>query len=96
MASPRVLTLKFEIHVPEGLKANIRGPRLERAVERITGAVQTLVPQVFPWADRITVTYDWSYRWWHESEVIPMPGTDSNTVTDPTTPEEEAALVAAD
>lgn len=96
MASPRVLTLTFELHVPEGLKVNVRGKRLDRAVASITGAMRTLVPQVFPWADRITVTYDWSYRWWHDWEEIPLPATDENTVKESTTADEEAALVAGE
>ncbi len=96
MPSPRVLTLTFEFHVPEGLRANIRGKRLDRAIERITGAVQSLAPQVFPWADRITVTYDWSYRWWHDQDELPLPPTDDNTVEKPASAEEEAALIAAE
>jgi hypothetical protein len=96
MASPRVLTITFELHVPEGLRANIRGKRLDRAIERITGAVQTLVPQVFPWADRIAVRYDWSYRWWHETDEITLPATGENTVDSPPSPEEEAALVVSE
>jgi hypothetical protein len=93
MASPRVLTISFELHVPEGLRRDIRGKRLDNAVARITGAVQSLVPAVFPWADRITFRYDWSYRWWNDTEEITLPATDDNTVDVPASPEEEAAIV---
>jgi hypothetical protein len=96
MASPRVLAIKFELHVPEGLRANIRGKRLDKAIERITGAIQTLVPQVFPWANRITVSYEWSYRWWYETEEIALPVTKENTVDSLPTVEEEAAVIAAE
>ena len=93
MHSPRVLTIAFELHVPEGLRRDIRGQRLEQAVARITGAVQGLVPAVFPWADRVVVRTAWDYRWWEDTETISMPPTDDNTVDSPTTAEEEAALV---
>lgn len=93
MASPRVLTIAFELHVPEGLRANIRGKRLDDAVARIVGAVQGLVPAVFPWADHIRVRQAWSYTWWDDTERIDLPATDQNTVGTPTTPEEEAAQV---
>lgn len=96
MASPRVLTMTFELHVPEGLRANIRGKRLDAAIARLTGAVQALVPTVFPWADRIVVRHDWSYRWSDEREEIKLPATTENTVVSPPTPEEEAALIAAE
>jgi hypothetical protein len=42
------------------------------------------------------VTYDWSYRWWHDQEKIPLPATDNNTVGEPPSAEEEAALLAAE
>lgn len=96
MASPRVLTLKFELHVPEGLRANIRGKRLDAAIASLRGAVQALVPTVFPWADRIVVSSDWSYRWWEDASTITLPSTDENTVDHPPTPEGEAALIAAE
>jgi hypothetical protein len=92
MASPRVLTITFKLHVPEGLRRDIRGKRLDTAVSRIVGAVQGLVPAVFPWANRITVETSWDYRWWDETETITLPATDHNTVTEPATPVEEAAL----
>ncbi len=96
MASPRVLTIKFELHVPQGLRANIRGKRLDAAVARITGAVQGLVPSVFPWADRVVVSYDWSYRWWEDREDVVLPAIPENTVDSPPTLEEEAALIASE
>ncbi|MEU8085745.1 hypothetical protein AB0B57_19305 [Micromonospora sp. NPDC049101] len=92
MASPRVLTITFQLRVPEGLRANIRGKRLDTAVSRIVGAVQGVVPAVFPWADRITVRSSWDYQWWEDQEEITLPATEDNTVTIPTTPAEEAAL----
>ncbi len=39
-ASPRVLTIMFQMRVPEGLRAHIRGKRLNTAVSRIVDAVQ--------------------------------------------------------
>lgn len=92
MASPRVLTITFRLRVPEGLRANIRGKRLDDAVSRIVGAVQGLVPAVFPWADRITVDTRWDYQWWEQTEELALPATGQNTVTAPATPAEEAAL----
>ncbi len=92
MASPRVLTISFHLRVPEGLRANIRGKRLDNAVARIVGAVQGIVPAVFPWADRITVQSSWSYQWWEAQEDITLPVTGDNTVTTPASAEEEAAL----
>lgn len=92
MASPRVLTITFRLRVPEGLRANIRGKRLDDAIARIVGAVQGLVPAVFPWADRITVDTRWDYQWWEHVEEIALPATEHNTVTAPATPAEEAAL----
>ena len=92
MASPRVLTINFELRVPEGLRANIRGKRLEAAVARLIGAVQGVVPAVFPWADRISVSYAWSYQWWADGEEIVLPATAENTVDAPATDAEEMAL----
>lgn len=80
MASHRVLTLSFEFHVPEGLRANIRSARLATAVAAITSAVQTLAPGHFPWADRIVVRSDWSYRWSENTDVIMMVATADNTL----------------
>ena len=40
MASPRVLTLTFEFHVPEGLRANIRGKRLVIFRTRLHGVLR--------------------------------------------------------
>lgn len=96
MASPRVLTVTFELHVPRGLGTNIRGKRLDDAVARLTTAVQTVVANAFPWADRLVVHYDWSYRWSEDVEEITLPATEANTVETLPTPEEEAALVAAE
>lgn len=96
MASPRVLTIKFELHVPEGLRANIRGKRLDAAIAKMTGAMQALTSNVFPWADHMVVSTEWSYRWWSDVENVVLPKTAENTVEKPTTPEEEAAIVAAE
>lgn len=82
MASHRVLTLSFEFHVPEGLRANIRGARLDAAVAAITSAVQALAPGQFPWADRIVVRSDWSYRWSEHTSNIPLAATPDNTLVD--------------
>lgn len=92
MASPRVLTITFRLRVPEGLRANIQSKRLDTAVARIVGAVQGLVPSVFPWADRITVDTRWDYQWWEHMEELTLPATEQNTVTAPATAAEEAAL----
>lgn len=93
MAAPRVLSLTFEFHIPEGLRADVRSARIEKAVARISGAVQAMAADVFPWADRLVITNSWSYRWWSESETVTLQPTDANTVTTPTTPQEEAAIV---
>lgn len=92
MASPRVLTITFRLRVPKGLRANIRGKRLDDAVARIVGAVQGLVPAVFPWADRITVDTRWDYQWWEHTEEISLPVTPQNTVDEPASTDDEAAL----
>jgi hypothetical protein len=78
--SPRVLRMTFEFHVPEGLKQDVRVKRVETAVERITSAVQALTPTVFPWADRVSVGGDWSYRWYEQDAELKMPSTADNTV----------------
>lgn len=93
MAAPRVLTLTFEFHIPEGLRADVRTARIEKAVARITGAVQAMASEVFPWADRLVITNNWSYRWWDETETIKLPETDQNLVSTPASPEEEATMV---
>lgn len=93
MAAPRVLSLTFEFHIPEGLRADVRSARIEKAVARISGAVQAMAGDVFPWADRLVITNTWSYRWWSESEDVTLQATDSNTVTTPASPHEEAAMV---
>jgi len=92
-SSPRALTITFRLRVPERLRANIRGKRLDIALARITGAVQGVVPAVFPWADRMTVESSWDYRWREpEPETITLPATAENTVSGPATAAEEAAL----
>lgn len=93
VAAPRVLTITFEFHIPEGLRADVRATRLEKAVARITGAVQAMAGEVFPWADRLVISNSWSYRWWNESETINLPATAHNTVSTPASPQEEAAMV---
>ncbi|GAA2725757.1 hypothetical protein [Cellulomonas aerilata] len=82
MPSHRVLTLSFELHVPEGLRANIRGARIDAAIVALKSAVQSLAPSHFPWADRIVVRSEWSYRWLDSTDVITMPPTPDNTVTE--------------
>lgn len=93
MAAPRVLTITFEFHIKEGLRADVRTARIEKAVARITGAVQAMASEVFPWSDRLAITNNWSYRWWEESETVNLPATDHNTVSTPASPEEEAGMV---
>lgn len=77
--SPRVLRLTFELHVPRGLRVNIRNERRNQAVEALIGAVQGLVSQVFPWADKMRVRHEWSYAWWDETVERPLPPTEKNT-----------------
>jgi hypothetical protein len=78
MPSPRVLTLTFELMVPEGLARNVRTAKIDRAVADLTRAVQTLVPTTFPYADQLRVSHDWSYRWWEQTTNIALPVTDYN------------------
>lgn len=61
-------------------------------MSRIVGAVQGLVPAVFPWADRIAVDTRWDYQWWEHVDKLTLPATEQNTVTAPATAAEEAAL----
>jgi hypothetical protein len=70
------------LHVPAGLRSNINTKRLEYAAERIIAGVQALVPTVFPWADRLVVSREWSYRWSAETDELQLPATDQNTVVD--------------
>lgn len=71
--TPRVLTIGFKIHVNRELRANIRFARIEQAAEALINGVLTLVPRVFPWAERIEVTRGWSYDWWDpETEMEPV------------------------
>lgn len=79
--SPRVLRVSFEFHVPKGLRRDVRFSRVESAVDQFVAAVQALTPTVFPWADKLIVDCDWSYRWWDpDSEEIALPSTEDNTV----------------
>jgi hypothetical protein len=96
MATARVLTVSFELHVPEGLRRDIRGKRLDQAVDRIVGAVQGITPAVFPWANRMTVRRSWAYTWRDQLEEFQLPSTADNTVNEPATPEEEAAMVVSE
>ena len=77
--TPRVLRVTFEFHVPQGLNKNIRAARVEEAIEQLTATVQKAATRVFPWADRLVVQHDWSYRWWDEQQEIELPETDYNT-----------------
>lgn len=81
MESPRVLTLTFQFRVPPGLRANIRGARINAAILAFITAMQNTATTVFPWADRVTVNYDWSYRW-HENRAprdLPLAPTPENS-----------------
>jgi hypothetical protein len=79
MATPRVLKITFELHVPEGLSVNINTRRLETAVRGITSGVRALVPTVFPWANRMTVRQEWSYRWSSGEIDELLPATEDNS-----------------
>ncbi len=68
--------------MPEGLRANIRGARIDAAIAALQSAVQTLAPTQFPWADRIVMKSEWSYRWLESADVITMQSTADNTVSD--------------
>ena len=48
MASPRVLSITFQFRVPEGLRANIRGKRLDAALTTFVTAVRSLASTAFP------------------------------------------------
>lgn len=90
--TPRVLTVTFKIHVNRNLKANIRFPRIESAAESLVTGVLTLLPRVFPWAERVEVERGWSYDWWApKTEVITLPTTPENTA-----PADAAADAAED
>ncbi len=78
MASPRILSIHFEFIVPEGLARNVRTAKIDKAVDDITRAVQTLAPTTFPYADRLRVSHDWSYRWWEQTKDIALAATDYN------------------
>jgi hypothetical protein len=93
MAAPRVLSLTFEFHIPEGLRTDVRSSRIEKAVARISGAVQAMAGDVFPWADRLVITNSWSYRWWSESEDVSLQLTEANTVHEPAPPKADAEPV---
>lgn len=80
MPSHRVLTLSFEFHVPEGLRSNIRGVRIDAAIGAISAAVQSLAPTHFPWADRVIVRSQWAYRWSQDDTTVHLPTTSQNTV----------------
>src|SRR4051794_39642734 len=92
MASPRVLTITLQLHVPEGLRANIRGKRLETAVARIIGAVQGVVPGVSRGAAGIRPRSSWASQWFDDPEEIPLSAPAENPVAEPASPAEEAAL----
>lgn len=89
---PRVLRLTYEIHVPQGLRTNIRATQLDKAVDRITGSVQGAVEAVFPWADEITARSQWSYEWRDETERLKLARTEQNTVEPAGGADDEGAL----
>jgi hypothetical protein len=76
--SPRVLTLTFEFHIAQGLRSDVRAARIRAAADQFTVAVQALAATVFPWAERLVVTRDWSYRWMHGQQDIGLPATEQN------------------
>jgi hypothetical protein len=80
MEAPRVLRLTFEVHVPQGLRANIRTEKIDKAIDRITGSVQGAVEGVFPWGDRMTARAEWLYAWRDDTEEIALAQTSDNTV----------------
>jgi hypothetical protein len=78
-SAPRVLTITFEFVVPEGLAGDVRFSHVESAVDSMSAAVQALAPSVFPRANRIDVTQDWSYRWMRRTKRVDLQPTDKNT-----------------
>lgn len=78
--APRVLTITAEFHVPEGLRRDVRAARVDAAIARITGVLEGLAATVFPWADRLVITHDWSYRWNRGTSTIELPPSGDNTV----------------
>lgn len=76
---PRMLRLTFEFHIAPGLKADVRSKRVRDAAARLTAAVQALAATAFPWAERLVVTKEYSYRWMAGEEKIKLPATSENT-----------------
>jgi hypothetical protein len=95
--TPRVLTITFKIHVNRDLKANIRFARIESAAESLVNGMLTLLPRVFPWADRVAVDRNWSYDWWSpNTETIQLPPTEDNTPDELTDPAADATAPPED
>lgn len=80
MDFPRLLQLTYEIHIPQGLRTNIRGARLDKAVDRITGSVLGAVEGVFPWANRMNVWSEWLYQSRDDWEEVALAKSELNTV----------------
>ncbi|GAB7193408.1 hypothetical protein NUM3379_41180 [Kineococcus sp. NUM-3379] len=81
MASHRVLALAFGSHVPEDLRARIRGARWDVMIGAIGSPVQALPPTQSPPASRIAIRADWPYRWSERSDVIPLAARPKNTAS---------------
>jgi len=76
-----VLTLTFELRVPPGLKANIRGTRVAAAINGLRAAVVATAPIVFPWADRVDMQATWAYVWEERGrETTTLAPTADNTI----------------
>jgi len=77
--APKVLTITFEFWAPPKTGDIRFYPRVTAAADAFTTAVRSLATSVFPWADKIVVHKDWSYRWKTGTEEIKLPATDENT-----------------
>ncbi|WP_152645607.1 hypothetical protein [Streptacidiphilus albus] len=78
--TPRSLRLSLEFTVPRGLKANIRGTDIQKALDTMADRIIGLAEALLPWADTVKVRKEWVYNWTDYTEEFPLAATDKNTV----------------
>ncbi|MET9618125.1 hypothetical protein [Kitasatospora indigofera] len=77
--TPRALRISFEFEVPQGLKKNIHGAKIQKALDTISDRVIGLAEGLFPWASKVTVRKQWVYNWTDQTETHELPASDANT-----------------
>ncbi|WP_329485023.1 hypothetical protein OG618_00225 [Kitasatospora sp. NBC_01246] len=77
--TPRALRISFEFEVPRGLKRNIHGAKIQKALDTISDRVIGLAEGLFPWAAKVTVRKQWVYNWTDDTDTYELPANADNT-----------------